>query len=87
MTEKSTSRPGYFEPPWSDSDYCSIEIKSQSRLEAAGALGRMLPALPPAAPPGDWDRRYMVVRVAIRTQAMIWKIKSTVKTADQIPLE
>jgi hypothetical protein len=87
MTEKSTSRPGYFEPPWSDSDYCSIEIKSQSRLEAAGALGRMLPALPPATPAGDLDRRYMDARVAIRTHATIWEIESTVKTADQIPLE
>jgi hypothetical protein len=40
---------------------------THSRLKTVRTLGYM----PPAAPPGDSDRRYMVATVAIRTQARI----------------
>src|SRR5215471_13321121 len=46
---------------------------------------RTLGYRPPAAPPGDSDRRYIVATVAIRTQASSWEIESTVKTADRMP--
>jgi hypothetical protein len=70
----------------SDSDYCSVEIESQSRLEAVRRT-RPHAACPSAAPAGESNRRYMVARVAIRTHATIWEIESTMKNADQIPLE